>query len=724
MYLNPFEETQNGQSQGRSGGGGAEPSHRFSVARLWSLVYRSRFSIGAFVAAGLAIAIAYTLLVRPVYEAIATVEVKREAQKVLGTEDQRDTDAVGDSDRFLQTQINIVRSRLLASAVVDDLGLDADDAFLTSAGIKLSSENGEITEARRQSAIIDALLDKVDVRLSSQTRILVISFRSPDAGIAARVSNSFAENYVKLNLKRKSDASKYSLDFLRGQLKEAQARLGQSEQRVVDYARATRIIDPGAAPPQKGDTAAPPQSLTTATLVMLNSDAATATSKRIAAQEKWSQVSKAPLLSITEVLSNPAVQYLQQQRAEQQALYEEQLGRRKADYPTVKQSAARIAELDNQISSLAKDIRKSIQQEFLVALSQERSLQGKLNGLKDNTLNEQNQGIQLSILRREAQTNREQFDALLNRFNQLNAESGVQLNNLSIVDEAEVPVRPVWPKLPLNIALGLLLGLTSAAGFVLIREQIFDLVRSPDDVTDRLHLQLLGAIPPAQDVSQEMEDTKSPISEAFNAVRTSLMFASPQGLPKTILVTSTQQSEGKSTSCYAMAVSLAKLGKQIVVIDADLRRPNVHNFLGVPNRIGVTEILIGGATIDSALIHRDAEKVDFLTTGAIPINPTDLLASASFAELIEALGKRYDHVLIDCAPVLGLADAPIVAGVAEATIFVIESGRTRIRGAATALGRLRATGGHVVGAVLSRFDPQTSGYGYEYNYAYRYQYGS
>lgn len=720
--MDPFEE-RDGEKLLTSREANTQSDLRFNVTKLWGSIYRARFLVIACIVGGLALAFAVTLLMKPIYRGTVTVEIRLEAQKVLGTEDKAQGESQGDIERFLATQLDIIKSRSTAVAVADDLGLFADPKFLEAMNIDVDTDglNARQQDDQRRGAVIGALMDNLDVELSKRTRIAVIDFDSPDPQVAAAVANSYAQNFIKLNLRRKSDASRYSLDFLKGQLGEAQARLSQSEQRALDYARRTRIIEARSATP--GDNA--PQSLTTSTLVQLNGEAAGATARRIAAEERWRDVRGTPLMSISDVLGNPAIQGLLQEKAQQQGLYEEQRERRQEDFPTVRQASRRIAELDKQISAIASDIRSTVRESYEIARSQERGIQARLNTMKTVTLDEQNQGIQLSILRREAQTNRQQFDALLNRYNQLNAESGVQLNNLSVVDTADVPAVPVSPKLLLNLMLGLLLGMGTAAMVVLAREHLFDMVRTPEDVTARLGLPVMGSVPPSEgDVMAELMDSKSAVSEAFSAIRTSMSFSLAKGFPSSLLVTSTQASEGKSTACFALATSLAKLNKRVIVIDADLRRPNIHRLVDVSNDMGVTEILAGETSIEAATIRDVRDNIDIITAGRIPVNPTDLLASQRFADLLRDLEKRYDHVMVDSAPVLGLADAPIVASQVERTLFVSESGRTRVRGAANALDRLTATGGKVMGVVLSKFDPEALGYGFEYEYAAKYEYGS
>jgi len=689
---------------------------------LWAPIYRSRYAVGAIFVVAIGLGVLATLFIQPRYRAQATVEIKAEAQKVLGTEDRNENAASpADASRFLDTQLDIIKSRSTTIAVAQSLGLYNNDRFLEAMGVKADGTPGavlNVQEAHRK-LINQVLQNNLKVSFSEETRIAKIDFSSPDPRLAARVANSYADNYIKLNLSRRFDASSYSLDFLRDQIREAQARLGRSERDAITYARDARLIDATNAASTTGSSG--PQSLTTASLVGLNQALSDTTAKRIAAEQRWKVTQRTPLLSIPEVVSNGAVQQLQQQKALLQAQYQQELQTRTEEYPTVRQLAARIRSLDNQIATIATNVKGTVREEYNSVQSQEEGLRTNLEQLKNTTLDEQSRSIQLSILRREAETNRQQLSALLTRYNELNAQSGIQLNNLSVIDHAEVPSGSYWPNLPLNLALGLILGVVAAAIYVLGRENLFELVRTPEDVTQRLRQSMLGAVPASEDVMAHLGDPKTPVSEALNSIRTNLSL-SPGGMPKAVMVTSTQAGEGKSTVCYGLALGLAKLGRSVVIIDTDIRRPNVHRLFGVKNTFGVSNLLSGSATVDDMIQHGLAPNIDVIVAGPIPPDPSELLASNNLARTIAELRSRYDHVMVDSAPVLGLADAPLVATNVDGVVFVVEAARTNVRGVQNAIGRLEQTGAGLLGVVLSRFDPGKSGYSYEYRYAYEYNY--
>jgi polysaccharide biosynthesis transport protein len=690
----------------------------FSIREVWAAVYRSRVWIAIIMAACIGTGIVYSMLATRLYTSVVTVEVRQEAEKVLGTEADREGAASkNDTERFMQTQLQIIRSRGVAATVAESLGLYRGDAFLESMNVE-PAEAGSPRQSLQQihrEQVEGALMANVDVDFTGSTRIAELSFVSPDPVLSARVANAYAEAFMRNNLARKFDSSAYALEFLRDQLAEAQQRLERAEREALGYARRLRLVD---APAAGG-----PQSLIAGRLGELNAAYSAAVSDRISTEQRWRTVQALPDMRVPEVLSNPAVQTLIQQRAQAAASYQQQLSTRQADYPLALEANAQGRELDRQIKAIAANVRNTVKSQFDVARAREQRLQDEIESLKTSSLNEQSEGIQLSILRRSADTYRQQYDSLLRRYNSLNAESGVQTNNLSIVDRAQVNEGPSWPRLPLILALAIFVGMLLSFLCMVLREQLFDAVRLPDDVTERLGLPLLGSVPAADDVEAEITDPKSSVSEAFNSVRTSLALAEG-GMPRTVLFTSSQQGEGKSSSVHALALSLTRLGKRVVIVDADLRRPNAHRLFGIKNEIGLSNVLAGLKPVDEALHYPRGEGIAVLTAGEIPPNPSELVNSPQFMKLIGELAERFDVVLIDSAPVLGIADAIILSSEVEATVFVLEAGRNTVRGATNAIQRLRRGGDRIAGALLTKYDPGRHGYGYGQDYSYEYRYES
>lgn len=695
-------------------------------AAIWAAAYRSRFWIIGIVVGSLLLGVIVTILSTPIYHADATVQIDQEAAKVLGTEDTDSSAAIQDSDRFLKTQLDVIRSRSLAQTVAEDLKLFNNPEFLETMNVDpdaAATSSLPPQEAQRE-LVLSTLADNLSVSLPLDSRIATISFSSPSPALAARVANSFAQNYIRNNLQRKFDTSSYAREFLKQQLDEAAVRLAESERQALEYARRTRVIDASNAANPSGDLAGAPKSLVAATLVKLNQDYAAALSRRIEAQQRWENAQGQALMSLPEVLNNLAIQNLLQQKAMVQAEYEQELQRRKADFPTVKQAKARLDELDQQVTAIASSIRQAIKGNYLTALEQEKALEAQLADLKSDTLNEQGQAVQLGILQRKTNNDRQLYDLLLSRYNELNAEAGVQANNVSIVDGADRPSEPIKPNIPLNLALSLLAGIGLAGLFVFGREQLFNAVRTPDDVTRKLGLPSLGAIPKMQEgirIEEQIIDPKTQVSETFSSLRSSLMLVSSHGLPRSLMFTSARQGEGKSSSCFATAVALSRIGKRVLVVDLDLRRPNQHNMFGLKNGPGMSDLLTHNKTAAEVIQPTQYDGVFFVSSGGIPPNPAELLASPASRDVMSGLEAKYDIMLIDGPPTLGLADAIEIGSMSESCLFVLEAGKNQTSHVRASLQRLLQGGANIIGVLLTKFDVKEAGYGYEYAYQYSYE---
>ncbi|MBO6609848.1 polysaccharide biosynthesis tyrosine autokinase [Altererythrobacter sp.] len=692
---------------------------------IWAAIYRSRFWIGGILLACFLAGVVFTILSTPIFRATSTVQIDQEAAKVLGTEDADATAAIADSDRFLQTQIDVIRSRTLAQSVAEDMQLFNNPLFLEQMNVSADSiESSALPpEEAQRELVIETLEENLRVSLPIDSRIASISFDSPNRGLAASMANSFAENYIRNNLQRRFETSSYAREFLQEQLQEAAIQLADSEREALDYARSTRVIDASNAASANQSTSANPQSLVTATLVQLNNDYSAALSRRIAAEQAWQAASGQDPLSLPQALNNLAIQNLLQERARVQADYEQELQRRRDEFPTVKQAKARLDELDRQITAIATSIQQTIKSNYEVALQQERALELEIANLKTVTLDEQEQGVQLAILQRQIANDRQLYDALLTRFNELNAEAGVQANNLSVVDRASTPIEPISPNIPLNLIISLLLGGILSGAFVFGREQFFDMLRTPDDVRRKLSLPLLGASPRVdadESVQDLVLDPKTEVSEHYASLRSSLILATSHGLPRSLSFTSAVQGEGKSSSCYATAIALARIGKRVLVADLDLRRPNQHRMFELENVDGMSDLLTGNKTMAEVTHATEHEGVFFISSGGIPPNPTDLLAGPNLRQVLNGLASQYDILLIDSPPTLGLADAVEIGSATEGVLFVTEAGRNRAKNVRDSIARLQAGGANVLGVLMTKFDAKSAGYSYSYSYNYQY----
>lgn len=702
-----------------------------SLRNILAMIRANLLFIVAIVAASLLIALVLTLLDTPRYTATATVQINEQANRVLGQEQDTSDEYVPawDSDRFLQTQLDVLRSRGIAQRVAKRLKLQGNADFFEA--MEADPPAPGTPQSIVRESTISLLLNNLRTDLPSNSRILSIRFESANPEFSARVANAFAAEFIAANLQRKFDSSAYARNFVAEQLAEAKTRLEASELAVNSYARQAGLIRTRDALGADGTGAASSAggSVTTASLLQLNEAANRARAERIAAESRWNALAnnKNPL-SAEEVVSNNTVQQLLNKRAEVQADLRQERAKHLDEHPTVIQLRAKEAELERQITAIVGSVRASVKSEYDAKLSAEQDLARQVAALKNDTLAEQQRSVQYNLLAREADTNRTIYDGLLQRYKELNAAAGITASNISVVDDADPPLGPSSPNLFLNLAIALLLGLGLAGLVVLFREQFDDAIRVPEDVENKLHLPLLGVIPKSDDEPEAaLSDPKSIISEAYNSLGGSLLYSTTEGLPEVILVTSAQPSEGKSTTSFAIASGFARIGKRTVLVDMDLRRPSIHRRVGFDNDRGMSNLLTSRDPIETVLVESGQPNLKVISSGPVPPSPTELIASTRMRALVEELSEKFDVVVIDSSPILGLADAPLMAALADGVLLIVEAERSRRGTLKSSLRRLRSMRPVILGAVLTKFDPNKAQnryseyYGYDY---YQYETGS
>lgn len=702
-----------------------EPS--FDIREIISIIRANLVIIGAIVVAALMLAVITTLLQTPRYTAETTLQINDQSAQIFGKQDDTMQDpvvAANDTERFLQTQVDILKSRALAERVSQKLRLVGNAKFYDAMGVR--QPTSDLTRPELEDLTIRTIEAARDVDLPRNTRLAKVSFESTQPELAAKIANTFAEEFIQTNLQRRFDSSAYAREFISGQLAEARVKLERSERDLNAYARQAGLIrDRDGSNDGSNRNGRLGSSVTTTSLLEVNSAANQAQAARIAAEGRWKLISSGNLLSSPDVLANPAISSLLAQRAQQMAELEKQRANHLEDYPVVQQLKAQVGVIDAQIQSVARSIKASVKQQYDAAVDAERSLEQQVTDLKGSSLAEQDQLVQYRLLEREADTNRTVYEGLLQRYKELNAAAGISASNIAIIDPAIAPIRPSSPNLLRNLLFALVFGLGSAGAFIYLRTLFDDSVKVPEDIEGKLQLPLLGVIPLAKDIDLDaaMEDPKSPISEGYNSLRSALLYSTPAGLPKTLLVTSSQPSEGKSTTSLAIARGIARLGRSVVLLDVDLRRPALHRaipMLNAENNFGVSSILTSQCTLDEVIRDTDVDQLKVITSGPIPPSPTELLSSSQMLQLIEQLSARFDLVLLDSPPVLGLADSPLMSALVDGVVIVVQSDRSRRGSLKASLRRLRNMRTAILGGVLTKFDPADLGNRYSEYYGYSY----
>ncbi len=717
---------QAGDPFGGATAGLARPA--FDLRFMLAIVRRNLLIIGAILAVALSLTAIATLLMTPKYTSSAKIQINDSSGRVLSEENTQD-EALGatwDTDRFLKTQTEVISSRGLAVRVAQRLNLAGNPSFFAAQEAKAPEPGTPLAEAQRQAGAL--LRANLNVVLPRDSRIVSIEFTSTDPAMSAKIANAYVDEFIQSNLQRKFDSSSYARNFLGEQLQLAKQKVEESERALNAYARSNGLIIPRSNSNTPNSDNASGGSVTTSSLLQVNAAANDATTRRIAAEGRWRAISSVPLLSSNEVLTNSTIASLLTQKAQIEASLKEEQSRHMDDYPAVLAKRSQLKALNEQIQITANNIKNSVRSDYEAAREAEASLTSQVATLKSDTLAEQDRTVQYGLLSRDADTNRQVYEGLLERYKKLNAVAGVSLSNISVIDEAETPRVPSSPNLLRNLLFGLIAGAAVAGVFVFVREQFNDSIRVPEDVENKLEMALLGVIPGARDDDPDaaLSDPKSAVTEAYNSLRGSLMYSTSEGLPRVIQVTSAQPAEGKTTTSLALATGFARMGRTVLLIDADMRRPSVHRRVDLSNDAGLSTLLTSHVPLIDVALPTAIPNLSVLPSGPVPPSPTELLSSNRLEDLLTEGARHFDTVIVDSPPVLGLADAPLMSALVDGVVFVVEANRNRRGSLRGAIRRLRAMRPIILGAVLTKFEATKAGnqyysdyYGYDY-----YQYGS
>lgn len=694
------------------------------LRQYWEIIRKRKWTVLAFFAIVVIAVAVGTLLMTPIYRASLTVQIERNEAKVVDIQQVSPVEGSSDTREFYQTQYELLQSRSLAQRVIAQLRLEEHPAFARKPGLLAflgfgAADDDRDAQRRKtgyESPVVDRFLKMLTIEPVRNSRLVKVHFDSADAVLATRVVNAVAEAFIALNLERRMDASSYAATFLRERLEQMKARLEDSERSLNTFARAKEIIR---VDDKQG-------SIDSIRLQEFTMALAKAQQERINTEAMYNRMREVKDQSLPDVLQSKTIQTLKESKAKFEAEYQEGIKLFKPGYPKMLQLEAQIAETQARIDEEVENIRRAIASTYAAAKDKEALISTQLQLAKSSMLGLQDRSVEYNVLKREADTNRTLYEGLLQRYKEIGVAGGVGLNNIAIVDRAEVPRGPFKPNLRLNLLIAAFLGLFGGVAFAFLFEHLDDTIKHGEDVERELGLALLGVIPflknttaGGADLAFELiEEPRSSFAEAFRSLRTSLQFSTAAGVPKVLMVTSASMGEGKSTSALTLAVAFAQTGKNVLLIDADLRKASQHKTLGIANEQGLTNLLAGEAQAVDITVATRVPQLYVMPSGPLPPNPAELLASAKMASLLTLAAEKFDLVIIDGPPVLGLADAPLLGNLAEATVMVVEYGATRKGFAADAIKRLRVARTRLLGVVLTKAEANASGYGYYQNYYY------
>ena len=739
----------------------SELEETIDIMELWRSVLKRKWVVISILVIFLATAALATWLTIPVYRATAVVQINHETANILRIEDfeaaPRSWQGV---EQFYQTQYEILQGRQLAEDVVERLEIwdhpelsgeirqrsllselqalpwrlmavfDRSEAVNINRMAQLTEEQQRQIKIRRAGAF---LRSKISVTPRPSSRLVNVSVSSFDPAFAARLANGVVAEYMRSTMQRRYDAGQEAREFLQGQLDEMRIALERADQNLIDFAQENGVADLQDRIEMSNEA-----------LRNLNGRLTTAEADLVQIGAFRSLIDQGRGADIRPAVNDEQIQALENQKASLATEYASLSQRFRDDYPAIVELQSRIAEIDTQIAERQEDIINDVLAEYRNLQAEITALQTAVQEREQAVLELGQQGVQYNILRREFETNRGLYDGMLQRLREIGVASGAQENNIALIDSALRPGRPYLPNTQRNLLMALAIGLAVGVGLALILEFLDTTIRRTDDVEKLVGRPVLGLIPMVKlreqkqktGATQKLQDRavshysevhpKSAVSEAFRSLRTSLMFSTPQGMPKTILVTSPGPGDGKTTNTINLATVMAQNGARVLVIDADLRKPRLHRDFGIPHAPGLTNRIAGGqssASEQSAIVPTSVENLFIMPSGSQAPNPAEMLSSERMRKIISMASRAFDHVIIDSAPVLGLADALILSRCVDGVIMVVGAGKTAKDSIKVSTRRMAQVQAPLLGVVMNQVDLDSPDYAYYTQYYYNYSGG-
>jgi polysaccharide biosynthesis transport protein len=677
---------------------------------------------------------------KPVYQATARVEVDKESQNSTPFQDGNSYDEYVDMDNYLETQTKILQSETLALQTIKSLDLSKYPEFGGSPSTPAFGLGGAST---KRPAILGAFLGGLSVKRVPNSRLIEVTFEAEDPQLAAQVVNVHLQNYIEQNFRSKYDATTQASNWLSSELEELRIKVEKSEDARLAYERENQIwqID------EKQD-------ITTEKLGDL-SKAVTEAQTGLAEKEALYRMAiSGNVDALPAARDNVVIQNLLKRKSDLDGDYAEAVSQYGPNYPKVQRLDAQRKEASDDLANARKTMVASIEEEYNTARSHVELLQAALDKQKADANDLAEKLVQYHILQHDADSNKQLYDGLLQKLKEAGITAGLRSSNIRIVDPALVQTNPTRPQKARNILLAFLVGLVGGVGLAIFREYLDNTVKSPDDIETLTGLPSLAVVPslpglnghhgkfsrmareanPQGVASPRVEllsyvQPKSQISEAFRALRTSLLLSQAEHPPQVILVTSALPREGKTTAAVNLAVTLAQLGDRTLLMDSDLRKPGIRRALNLTmgKDVGLSSYLAGVCSLDEVTIpHPAISNLTALTTGPVPPSPADLLSSHRMREGITELRRQFKFIVIDSPPIMAATDAVILSALTDGVLLVVRSGTTPKEAFTRARDLLAAVKCRLLGVVLNAVDSSAPDYYYSYRYypyAYGYGYG-
>ncbi len=690
-----------------------QPGHLWDHVHV--LLRHRRLALAVFTAVA-ALATVRTLLTRPVYEATAQILIERTDPNVLNFKEVSQTDS--QRDDYYQTQYKLLQSRSLAQRVIEQLDLLADPEY---GGPRSKAQVDAILarpqgESRELEGAISGFLGRLSVRPVRNSRLVTVSVAANRPELAAQATNALARLYIQQSLDLRFQTSSEAGRWLGAQIDEQRKKAEQLDAQLEALKRQEGLVN-----------VEERRTLLEQRLKELGSALNERKTERLQKEALWRQMAAAANPEeLPEVMRSGVVQSLRIELASLERQQAQLLERYLDQHPEVTKVRNQVADTRSKLRGEAQRVIRSAENDYKAAAAQEASVSSALESAKQEALSLGQSAVSYDSRKQEVDAAKKVLDDLMSRSKETDVASELKSTNIRIVDPASVPESPVRPRRLRDVALGMVLGLFLGLGAAFFLEYLDNTLKTPDDVRHHLGVPLLGVIPeqkvdPSSPHLLLSSSQQGPFAEGYRVVRTALGFSWPESEPRVVLVTSTSPGEGKTLTAVNVAVSLGSAGKRVLLIDADLRKPQTHVVVRAQRTPGLSDVLVGSAK-PSEVIQQRLRDVPFcfMPAGTTVPSPPDLLTSRTMQGLVEGLRKVYDWIVIDTPPVGAVAEPLILAPLSDGILVVAGAEMAPRKAVALTLERIADTGARILGVVLNRAQIEKHSYYYSHYYGHYY----
>ena len=675
------------------------------MKRRWTIlvVFVCVFTVGAL----------QTLTETPIYKATLQLLIERQAPRILAQPEGLSSE-YSSSEEFYQTHYKLLEGKALARKIVQKLDLK-NNPYYSSIFQSLPPNADEAMKQRAEESLIAAIAGGITVTPVAKSSLVNISFSHPDPKFATTMVNTLAQGYIEQSLDLRFAASQEAEVWLKQKLVEGRKKLEDSEAKLNEYKRAHNIVG-------LDDK----ESITTQKLEKLNHDLLAAQTRRMEVETRFKEVSQGK--SIYEMLNNPLITLMKGQEAKLMAEQSELSRKYGPDHPRMMQLNNELGATRSKLAVEMSQVVQAIKNEYNMAKAQEENLKKALEAQKSDTQDMSDRNIQYRVLLRDVETNRALYENMLKSLKATTATENLPVINIRIVYPATVPGAPVSPNKPRSLTIAAALGLALSFGLALGLEGLDTTLKTPAEAEDWLQIPNLAMIPHLEFPSGQSDGEEIPpllvnsnenqaASESYRGLRTSILFSSPDQSPRVLLVTSAMPLEGKSLTASNLAAVMAKAEQDVLLVDADMRRPTLHKLLQVPAEPGLSNFLVGEVD-ELPLVATTVPNLFLVPCGEIPPHPSELLGSDRMTKFLDLAQGRFGRIIIDSPPIMSVTDAVILGTRVDGVLLVIKAETTPRKAIAEARDQLLDVNAHILGTVLNDVSIKRPGYFYSH-YAYR-----